>query len=117
MIVCLRNVGVPTAERARFLDWIDANRPVREANGILLEWVLEPPEGETVVVTAWPSHDVFEAWIRTPHRDRLTASEVHRAVDYTPLTRYDLVGGYTNAAALAAVTTTKARRRDEMGDA
>jgi hypothetical protein len=108
-LVCLRTVGVPASERRRYLDWIEDNRAVRERHGILLEWVLEPAEGETVVATAWPSDAVFDAWIATPQRERLTASAVHRAVDYRPLTRYELAGGYTNVAALAAI---RAARQD-----
>ena len=98
MIVCLRTVGVPAAERERYLAWIAEGREVREAHGILGELVLEPSEGEgeTVVITIWPSHEVFDAWIATPDRGRLTDSEVHRAVDYQPITRHDLVGGYLN---------------------
>jgi heme-degrading monooxygenase HmoA len=96
MIVCLRTVSVPVAERTRFLAWIDENRAEREEHGILAELVLEPAsgEGETVVLTAWPSHAVFDAWIATPDRDRLTASDVHAAVDYRPITRYEVAGGY-----------------------
>src|SRR5258708_7590140 len=45
--------------------------------------------------------ETFDAWIATPERERLTASEVHQAVDYRPLTRYDMVGGYLNLAGLA----------------
>lgn len=102
MIVCLRTVAVPTEVRARYLQWIDDGRALREAHGLLAEWVLEPSagEGDTVVVTVWPSHEVFDAWIATPDRDALTASEVHQAVEYRPITRYDTVGGHT-AAALA----------------
>ena len=98
MIVCLRTVGVPAAERERYLAWIAEGREVREAHGILGELVLEPSEGEgeTVVITIWPSHEVFDAWIATPDRERLTDSEGHRAVDYQPITRHDLVGGYLN---------------------
>ena len=72
---------------------------VREAHGILAEWVLQPPDDgdELTVVTLWPSHDVFDAWIETPERDALTYSEVHRGVDYHPITRLDVVGGYTAA--------------------
>ena len=97
MIVCLRTVAVPPAERDRYLAWISEGRSVREAHGILAEWVLEPSngDGDTVVVTVWPSHEAFDAWIATPERDALTASDVHRAVDYRPITRYDAVGGYT----------------------
>jgi hypothetical protein len=63
--------------------------------------------GETVVVTVWPSHDVFDAWIATPERDALAGSDVHRSVDYRPISRYDLVGGYTNIDGLAALTGTE----------
>jgi heme-degrading monooxygenase HmoA len=96
MIVCLRTVAVPPDLRDAYLAWIADGRPVREAHGILAELVLEPSsgEGETVVVTIWPSHEVFDAWIATPERDRLTASPVHQAVDYRPITRYDVAGGY-----------------------
>jgi heme-degrading monooxygenase HmoA len=101
MIVCLRTVAVPPDKRSQFLDWIAENRDLRAKHGILLEWVLEPEDGrETVVATAWPSDEVFDAWIRTPERDRLTASDVHQSVEYRPLTRHRLVGGYTNVSAL-----------------
>jgi heme-degrading monooxygenase HmoA len=53
-----------------------------------------------VVITAWPSHEVFDAWIATPDRDRLTASDTHRSVDYHPITRYEVAGGYLNLKAL-----------------
>jgi heme-degrading monooxygenase HmoA len=104
MIVCLRTVDIPPAERDRYLDWINEGRAVRQAHGILAEWVLEPSggEGETVVVTVWPSHEVFDAWIATPERDALTASDVHRAVHYHPTTRYEIAAGYTNLSGLAA---------------
>jgi heme-degrading monooxygenase HmoA len=102
VIFCLRTADVPENERERFLRWIEENRGVRERHGILLELVLEPSsgEGETVVITAWPSHEVFDEWIATPERDRLTASAVHEAVDYHPITRYEVVGGYINLRAL-----------------
>ena len=97
MIVCWRTVAIPDDERARYLAWIEENRAVRVAHGICAELVLEPTDGgDTVVVTIWPSHEVFDAWIATPERDRLTDSDVHRAVDYRPITRYDVVGGYLN---------------------
>jgi heme-degrading monooxygenase HmoA len=107
MIVCLRTVHVPDEQRARFLTWIQTNRTVREQHGILFELVLEPAaeKGETVVVTGWPSHEIFDAWIATPERDRLTASTVHRAVRYQPLTRYDVAGGYHNVPELAKEET------------
>lgn len=103
MIVCLRTVAVPSEWRDRYLAWIQEGRAIREAHGLLGEWVLDPTsgEGETVVVTLWPSHEVFDAWIATPDRDRLTASEVHRAVEYRPITRYELAGGYINVPGLA----------------
>ncbi|MGH8985901.1 MAG: hypothetical protein ACRDY6_18780 [Acidimicrobiia bacterium] len=101
MIVCWRTVDVPAAERDRFLAWIAENRDTRQRHGILAELVLEPAGGETVVVTIWPSHEIFDAWITTPERDRLTDSAVHHAVDYQLITRYDVVGGYVNIDALA----------------
>ena len=102
MIVCLRTVEVPDVERDGFLAWIDENRQTREAHGILAELVLEPTDGkgDTAVVTAWPSHRVFDAWIATPDRDRLTASDTHRAVHYRPITRYEVAGGFLNVDAL-----------------
>jgi heme-degrading monooxygenase HmoA len=102
MIVCLRTVDVPAAERAEFLTWIDENRELREAHGIMAELVLEPSDGhgDTVVITIWPSHEVFDAWIATPHRDRLTASDTHQSVRYHPITRYEVAGGYLNLDAL-----------------
>jgi heme-degrading monooxygenase HmoA len=105
VIVCLRIVRVPVEERERYLAWIAEGRAVRERHGILAEWVLEPSsgEGETVVVTVWPSHEVFDAWIATPERDALTASRVHQAVQYRPITRYNAVGGYSAAALVQEV--------------
>jgi len=104
MIACLRTVGVPPEVRERYLAWIREGRAVREAHGILAELVFEPSggEGETVVLTIWPSHEVFDAWIATPERDRLTTSDVHQAVSYQPITRYDITGGYLNHPGLAA---------------
>ena len=104
MIVCLRTVVVPPQERHTYLAWIAEGRAVREAHGILAELVLEPTSagGNTVVVTIWPSHEVFDAWIATPERGALTASDVHRSVDYRPIVRYEITGGYLNLPALAA---------------
>jgi heme-degrading monooxygenase HmoA len=109
MIVCIRTVGVPIDVRDRYLQWIDEGRAVREAHGLLAEWVLDPSnaDGDTVVITVWPSHAVFDAWITTPERDALTASDVHKAVDYRPITRYDLAGGYTNLPGLLALADTQ----------
>jgi heme-degrading monooxygenase HmoA len=102
MIVCLRTVVVPSEWRDRYLAWIDAGRAIREQHGILAELVCEPavPGDETVVITIWPSHEIFNAWIATPHRDALTGSEVHQAVDYRPITRYEITGGYLNLSGL-----------------
>jgi heme-degrading monooxygenase HmoA len=98
MIVCLRTVDVPEPVRDRYLTWIAEGRAIRESHGILAELVLEPStaDGPTVVVTIWPSHELFDAWIATPERDALTASAVHQAVDYDPITRYEIAGGYLN---------------------
>jgi len=96
VIVCVRTVEVPAQVWDEYLAWIDDGREVRQAHGILAELVCEPSsgEGETVVITVWPDHAMFDAWIATPERDALTASDVHQAVDYRPITRYDVVGGY-----------------------
>ena len=98
MIVCLRTVRVPPDVRERYLAWIADGRQVRETHGILAELVCEPSsgDGDTVVITLWPDHATFDAWIATPDRDALTASDVHQAVDYQPITRYDVTGGYLN---------------------
>ena len=103
MIVCLRTVAVPAEKSDDYLAWIRDGRAVREAHGILAELVLEPTsrDGDTVVITIWPSHEVFDAWIATPERDQLTASEVHQAVEYRPITRYDVAVGYLNLDSLA----------------
>ena len=102
MIVCLRTVRVPPDVRERYLAWIAETREVREAHGIVAELVCEPSsdDGETVVITLWPDHATFDAWIATADRGALTASEVHRAVDYRPITRYDVTGGYVNTLGL-----------------
>ncbi len=110
MIVCLRTVRVPPDQRDGFLSWIDDHGDLRRQHGILAELVLErsprqnptktlQPEAdrepdELVVITVWPDHGTFDAWIDTPDRDRLTASPTHVAVEFRPLVRYDLVGGY-----------------------
>jgi heme-degrading monooxygenase HmoA len=105
MIVCLRTVTVPPAWRERYVAWIYEGRRVREAHGILAELVLEPrapTTDELVVLTVWPSHTVFDAWIATMERAALTASDVHRAVDYRPIMRYEISAGYLNMPGLAA---------------
>ena len=105
MIVCLRTVDIPAAMRRRYLDWIADRRGPRERHGMLAELVCEPAsgDGDTVVITIWPDHATFDAWIATPERDALTASDVHQAVDYHPITRYDVLGGYVNRSAVTAV--------------
>jgi heme-degrading monooxygenase HmoA len=102
MIVCVRTALVPAAWRQRHLAWISDGRAIREQHGILAELVCQPRtdndpgEVEFVVITMWPSHEVFDAWIATPYRDALTASDVHQAVSYRPITRYEVTGGYLN---------------------
>jgi len=120
MIVCWRTVDIPDEHRGDFLAWIAENRGVREAHGILFEVVLEravrqnpaktlqpsdtnEPATTAVVVTAWASHDAFDAWIDTPDRDRLTASAVHHSVRFGPITRYDVAGGYLNVDGLTDI--------------
>src|SRR6266487_4605407 len=116
MIVCLRTIEIPEDQEDRFLAWIAENRGLREEHGILFELVLQrsarqstakvpqpeqaPGADETFVVTAWASHAAFDAWIETSDRDRLTDSDVHGAVRYGPITRYDTVGGYLNVGGL-----------------
>src|SRR5262249_50387041 len=58
MIACLRTVVVPSERGEDYLAWIREGRAVREAHGILAELVLEPAsrDGDTVVLTIWPSH-------------------------------------------------------------
>ena len=114
MIACLRTVAVPAEKRDDYLAWIRDGRAIREAHGILAELVLEPTsrEGDTVVITIWPNHEVFDAWIATPERDQLTASEVHQAVEYRPITRYDVAGGYLNLAGLADHDPINSNRED-----
>ena len=125
MIICWRTVHVPKVERDRFTAWIEGNRRLREEHGILFELVLRKSawqspaktlqpsdpesseEGDLVVVTAWASHEAFDAWIATPDRDRLTDSDVHRSVEYRPITRYDRVGGYLNLDGLSAAQSPK----------
>ena len=100
MIVCLRTVAVPAAVRDQYLAWIEDGREVRLAHGIVAELVCKPTsgEGDTVVITVWPDHATFDGWIATPERDAFTASAVHQAVDYRPITRYDVIGGYLSPA-------------------
>jgi hypothetical protein len=52
VIVCMRTVVVPPDVRDRYRAWIAEGRTVREAHGILAEWVLDPAngDGDTVVV-------------------------------------------------------------------
>jgi quinol monooxygenase YgiN len=99
----MRTVVVPPEWHDRYLAWIADGRAIRQQHGILAELVCEPATlgGETVVITIWPSHEVFDARIATPHRDALTASKVHQAVSYRPITRYEVTGGYLNLLSLA----------------
>lgn len=112
MIVCWRTVRVPRSEREGFIAWIDDNAAVRREHGIAFEYVLHTStrqnpantlqpgttvpidDEELIVITGWPDHDTFDAWINTPDRDRLTASTVHAAVEFRRITRLDVIGGY-----------------------
>jgi heme-degrading monooxygenase HmoA len=100
MIVCRRTAIVPTAWRDRYLAWITDGRAIRQQHGILAELVCQPSDTadgtEYIVITVWPSPQVFDAWIATPDRDTLTAIEVHRAVSYRPIIRYNVPVGYLN---------------------
>ncbi len=70
MIACLRTVAVPAEKRDDYLAWIRDGRAIREARGILAELVLEP------------------------------SSDDRDTVEYRPITRYDVAGGYLNLAGL-----------------
>lgn len=112
MIVALRRVRVPSERMTDFGAWISANQAVRRAHGIVAELVLarsprqNPAKApgpaddgalapdELIVLTVWPDHETFDAWIATPERDAITASPIHQAVEFRPLTRYDVVAGY-----------------------
>jgi hypothetical protein len=102
VIVCLRTVDLPAEWCERYLAWIADGQGVRQAHGILAELVCKPSSGhgDTVVITVWPDHETFDAWIATPDRDALTASAVHQAVAYRSITRYDVAGGYLNLSGL-----------------
>ncbi len=115
MIVWLRTVVVPAEWHERYLAWIAEGRAIRQQHGILAELVCEPaePGGETAVITVWPSHEVFDAWIATPHRDALTVSEVHQAVSYRPITRYEVTGGYLNLPGLTICNPSPQRMPEE----
>ena len=98
MIVCLRTVVVPPDVRERYLAWIADGRDVRQAHGIVAELVCGPSSGQR---RDGGDHRVarpreVRRLDRHPERDALTASTVHEAVDYRPITRYDVVGGYLN---------------------
>ena len=81
---------------------------MRQQRGILAKLVLEPTSepAETVVITIWPSHQVFDAWIATVERADLTASGVHQAVEYRAIPRYAVVGSYVKDAGLSAQSAT-----------
>jgi len=105
MIVCLREVVIPNFVKSKYLKWILDGKCVRQRHGLLAEWVIEPSDlsGDAMVITVWPSHEIFDLWIDTPDRDALTKSEVHQSVSYRPLRRYDLIDGYTNVEAFASL--------------
>ena len=60
-----------------------------------------------MVITVWPDDATFDAWIATPERDALTASDVHQAVGYQPITRYTVAGGYLNLTGLREADPTR----------
>src|SRR5258707_887842 len=81
MIVCLRTVDVPDAEREGYLAWIDENQELRRRHGILAELVLEPSDGagETVLLTVAEregGHSYDAKGARYTHRDGLCSFEV-----------------------------------------
>ena len=102
MIVCLRTVESPP--RCASATWPGSRRAARSARRTASwpSWCCEPTagDGRHGGDHRVADHEIFDAWIATPERDALTASEVHQAVDYRPITRYDVVGGYLNLAGL-----------------
>jgi heme-degrading monooxygenase HmoA len=102
MIVCPRSVHTPAEVRDRYLDWIAEGRAIRQAHGILAELVCDSTSGngDTIVITMWPDDATFDAWVATPERDAFTASDLQQAVDYRPITRHQVIGGYINLTAL-----------------
>jgi len=69
--------------------------------GILLSLALAGAGSQAAVASSNAGHLLWTG-IATPERDALTTSEVHRAVTYQPITRYDVPGGYLNLPALSA---------------
>jgi hypothetical protein len=51
------------------------------------------PNGET---GTWPGSTRAAPGARYTHRDALTSSDVHQAVSYRPITRYQVAGGHLN---------------------
>ena len=95
-IVCLRSVEIPHENEQAFYDWIEHNRPLRRRMGCLMERVLKPSDGhgETLIITMWQSHEVFDAWIKSPQHDAVDASPGHALVRFHPIKRYDVAAGY-----------------------
>jgi heme-degrading monooxygenase HmoA len=95
-IVCLRKVEIPPQNRAAFFAWIEESRPLRQRMGCLMERVLEPADGQgdTLYLTIWQSHAIFDAWIKTPEHETLSKSAGHQLVKWHPLKRYNVPGGW-----------------------
>ena len=103
MIVCLRTVGVPPG-RDRYLAWINEAEPSAKPTASSPSSCSNPP---AATATPWWSLSGPPTRCSTPGSPRpsagaLTASDVHRAVDYGPITRFEVSGGYLDLAALAA---------------
>jgi heme-degrading monooxygenase HmoA len=61
-----------------------------------MERVLEPADGQgdTLYLTIWRSHAVFDAWIKTPEHEAVSKSAGHQLVKWYPLKRYAVPGGW-----------------------
>ena len=95
-IVCLRKVEIPPENERAFYDWIEENRALRQRMGCQMERVLKPSDGvgDTLIITIWESHEVFDAWIRSPEHDAVDASPGHALVKFHPIKRYNAAAGY-----------------------
>jgi heme-degrading monooxygenase HmoA len=100
VIVCLRTITIPAATRRLYSDWVADGRRLRTQHGMLAELVLEPPDddGDTVVVTVWPSEAAFDSWKATAQRSALVASDIPEAARYRRFARYDAAVSYLDIA-------------------
>ena len=104
MIVCLRTVDVPDQRAAR-VSWRGSTRTASSArqHGILAELVLEPSDGDGR--DGGRSPPGRRTRCSTPGSPRLTVTGLPpptrtESVDYHPITRYEVAGGYLNLTAL-----------------